>query len=320
MRRYKKLILKIVTAKKLKSEFGFNIAYVSSMASIFHKENKLGRYFTNKKEKAIKKYIYTVTEDVQKKYKNICEKKYRIQMDSKIWVFWWQGIDNAPELVKLCIESIKKNLDNHELIIIDKNNLEKYINLPDYIYQKFNKGEMCTANFADIIRVALLAEYGGIWLDATIFMTSPFNDEFYNYEFCSNKRKNQPTSLLYPAKCRWGTYFLASGKENLLFKYVRDVFYEYWKYHDMCIDYGMIDFVIDLAYDNNEKVRKMMDEAPYYGEKIHYLLPLLNDVYNVEEYKEIIAENNIHKLSYKVKLKDEINGLQTFYGYIKGKK
>ena len=88
----------------------------------------------------------------------------------------------------------------------------------------------------------------------------------------------------------------------------------------MCIDYGMIDFVIDLAYDNNEKVRKMMDEAPYYGEKIHYLLPLLNDVYNVEEYKEIIAENNIHKLSYKVKLKDEINGLQTFYGYIKGKK
>ena len=76
----------------------------------------------------------------------------------------------------------------------------------------------------------------------------------------------------------------------------------------MCIDYGMIDFVIDLAYDNNEKVRKMMDEAPYYGEKIHYLLPLLNDVYNVEEYKEIIAENNIHKLSYKVKLKDEING------------
>ena len=138
MRMYKKLISKIVTAKKLKSEFGFNIAYVSSMASIFHKENKLGRYFTNKKEKAIKKNIYTVTEDVQKKYKNICEKKYRIQMDSKIWVFWWQGIDNAPELVKLCIESIKKNLDNHELIIIDKNNLEKYINLPDYIYQKFN--------------------------------------------------------------------------------------------------------------------------------------------------------------------------------------
>ena len=55
MRMYKKLISKIVTAKKLKSEFGFNIAYVSSMASIFHKENKLGRYFTNKKEKAIKR-------------------------------------------------------------------------------------------------------------------------------------------------------------------------------------------------------------------------------------------------------------------------
>lgn len=34
-----------------------------------------------------------------------CDEKYR----NTIWLCWWQGLDNAPEIVKACVSSIKRN-------------------------------------------------------------------------------------------------------------------------------------------------------------------------------------------------------------------
>ena len=34
-----------------------------------------------------------------------CNPKLR----NKIWICWWQGIDNAPEIVKACVDSIRSN-------------------------------------------------------------------------------------------------------------------------------------------------------------------------------------------------------------------
>ena len=40
--------------------------------------------------------------------------KYR----NKIWICWWQGLDNAPEIVKACVASIERNAGDNEIIII----------------------------------------------------------------------------------------------------------------------------------------------------------------------------------------------------------
>lgn len=51
-----------------------------------------------------------------------------------IWIFWWQGASNMPSIVKKCYQSIIKNKNNAEVILITKDNIRNYANLPEYIY------------------------------------------------------------------------------------------------------------------------------------------------------------------------------------------
>lgn len=316
VRKIKKVFNYGITCCTYISEFNWKVALYSFISYLYHPNNTLGRKFADKKEKAIKNYIYECSRPIQERYKKFDMQGEPILPDSNIWVCWWQGIENAPELVKLCIESIRKNASTHKVVVLTEENYKNYVKLPDYIIEKYRSGKMCSANFADILRISLLAEYGGIWMDATIFMTYPFDNSIYNYLFCSNKRINQPTSLLYPAQGRWGTYFLATGQGNMLFHYVRDVFYDFWKNHDMVIDYGMIDFIIALGYDTNLAIQKIIDESPPLNEHIHYLLPKLNEKFDLEFYEMINKDTNLHKLTYKQKFQKECGIGLTFYGQI----
>jgi hypothetical protein len=276
----------------------------------------VGRYFTGKKNEVIKKYLYESTICIQEQYKSINMKNDNIEENSNIWFFWWQGIETAPEMIRLCYESIQRNAGNHSVVLINKENYMQYVDLPESFFAKFKAGKMCHANFADVIRVALLAKYGGIWLDATIYVGKPFSSEIYKVAFCSNKRKNQKTSLLYPAQCRWGTYYLASGKNNIIMNYTKDVFLKFWEKHNMVIDYGMIDYIIALGYDTNEQIAKLIDDAPFSNEHIHILLPMLNKPYNEEIFSNISGNTNLFKLSYKLKFEQSIDGKETLYGHL----
>lgn len=35
-----------------------------------------------------------------------------------VWMCWWQGEDNAPDLVKKCINSVRNNIDNEKQLFI----------------------------------------------------------------------------------------------------------------------------------------------------------------------------------------------------------
>lgn len=89
-----------------------------------------------------------------------------------IWILWLQGFDEAPELVKVCVLSIERTLGKSEYIcLLDENNLFDYIDLPDYIVEKWHKGIIDDTRFSDLIRLRLLNVYGGIWMDSTIYFT-----------------------------------------------------------------------------------------------------------------------------------------------------
>lgn len=42
-------------------------------------------------------------------YDNDINNTNEISPSNELWVFWAQGFDNAPEMIKLCINSIKRN-------------------------------------------------------------------------------------------------------------------------------------------------------------------------------------------------------------------
>ena len=74
------------------------------------------------------------------------ENKLVDKNDFFIWVFWAQGFENAPELVKACY----KNLINHNgkaVRAITLGNIHEYVSIPNYISAKVKKGTISLTHY-----------------------------------------------------------------------------------------------------------------------------------------------------------------------------
>lgn len=93
--------------------------------------------------------------------------------DSKkiIWQYWAQGFDSSsmPYLVNMCFQSVNEHTSNFLLIRISDENIKEYIEIPRWLAEK--RCHISKAHFADLLRCVLLSKYGGLWLDATTFLT-----------------------------------------------------------------------------------------------------------------------------------------------------
>jgi len=87
-----------------------------------------------------------------------------------IWTFW-DG--EPPPLVKKCIESWKKHNPDYEIILLNKENVEKYLPEPDL--SKTKHVNEFVQRYSDYVRVHILAKYGGIWLDSSVICQKPLD-------------------------------------------------------------------------------------------------------------------------------------------------
>ncbi len=236
------------------------------------------------------------------------------QEESNIWVLWLQGEANMPELVKVCLESIKKNAGDHKVIVLSNSNLDKYIQFPEQIKTLYKEGKISNAHYSDIIRMALLSRYGGIWIDATILLTSNLDDIISSAVFFTIK--NEPTGN-YVSDCRWTGFFIATKPENPLPAIVNRIFMRYWEKEDVLIDYFFIDYAIDLAYKYNAKVKEQIDGIQENNPQIYNLLPLLPLRYNRNEFNVLTKDTSIFKLSWKTYQPSELQGQNSVYNHLK---
>jgi hypothetical protein len=81
-----------------------------------------------------------------------------------IWSFWDKN--EKPLSVKLAIHSWKKNNPDCVIVMLNENNIGNYVDTSTFP----KKYSTCKPQHkADIIRLAVLEEYGGYWLDATLY-------------------------------------------------------------------------------------------------------------------------------------------------------
>ena len=106
-------------------------------------------------------------------YKNNKESFDSNSFPKKIWLLWFQGWKNAPEIVQNVKESWILHNPNWEIILLDDNNIKEYvkIDLPENAQY---------AAKSDIIRLYLLKNYGGIWSDATMPCIAPIDTWIYD--------------------------------------------------------------------------------------------------------------------------------------------
>jgi hypothetical protein len=87
-----------------------------------------------------------------------------------IWTYW-DGPD-PPESVKKCMSTWRKYNPDYTINLINRDNLARFLPGVDIFGMKMATTPQRTA---DLVRVHVLAEHGGVWCDATIMMTGPLN-------------------------------------------------------------------------------------------------------------------------------------------------
>lgn len=259
---------------------------------------------TAKKAKQIEKYIEKKYSYIIEKYRTAEESMVECQ-DFKIWVFWGQGIENMPKLVKRCYEQLTK-YNNGSVHFIDMNNVRNYVELPEIVYEKLNSGKLLHAHFSDIVRNSLLAEYGGLWLDATVYTAGQIPEIAKHSTFFSPHDKDAGTY--------WCTYAIGSNKLNsVTFSFVRDLLIKTCAENRSWPDYLYQDYLFGIAQKHLPATKAAMDATPQNNTRRFMLFALMNKPYNEKEYSELIADNFIFKLSYKANYRLECNGEKTYY-------
>lgn len=266
------------------------------------------------------------------KTKKKLEKKYAKQLEvfnteynvncphvqsNKVWVCWFQGMDEAPELVKKCYESLKRNLRDREIILITSENLSDYVKFPDYIIKKWNQGIITHTHMTDLLRLELLITYGGTWIDATVLCTRDideipkyyFDSDLFFYQTLKPGRDGQATVL--------SSWYMSASTNNKILMATRYLCYEYWKKNNDMVDYFLLhDFfqiVLEYYEEDWHAVVPVSNSAP------HILLLRLFDKYDEKMFEYIKEQTPFHKLSYKF-TEEQKNTGDNFYKYIVGGK
>lgn len=233
-----------------------------------------------------------------------------------VWVCWWQGLDNAPEVVKRCVESIERNIpkDKAKLIIITLDNYMNYTGFSETIVTRFNSGVISLTHLSDILRMQLLYMYGGMWIDATYFISDDRIKEAFDYDFYTVKAGEPTWGGDVHAKGRWALNFIRAKKGNLLCGFLHDSFELYWNTKEEILDYFLIDRFALIAYENIEKIQKMIDYCPNNNKKTLKLIEIINNAYDEKDYQSLNCNTYAYKLAYKQELnKTTENGEDTFY-------
>lgn len=216
--------------------------------------------------------------------------------EAPIWYFWLQGEENLPPIPKLCLQSIRKHANGHEVIVLSADNYKEYVDIPDILIEKYRLGRIKAAHFADILRVELLAQQGGLWLDATMLVTRDLPQEIFEVPFFSVKTESR---RYFVSQCRWAVFCLGAQKGNPLFVQLASLFEQYLMSTDLFVDYFLFDNFIDMLYKRYPVIKTQIDNLPMNNPRVHDMAPLLCNKVSDKQYEDMVKDTYLFKLSYK---------------------
>ena len=252
-------------------------------------------------------------QSVVERYRNHSAESGPIGETCPIWVCWWQGETQMPDIVKVCYQSIQKHACKHPVVLLTSENEHEYLKIPENIRRKYLENKISRTHYSDIARMYLLKEHGGIWIDITNFLTQDIDGfvdtslDYWTYRHI--------TSYNNVSQGLWTSFFSASGKNHLIPSYIYDSLIHWWSGNDKIIDYLLMDFIFKIGYDRIPAFRAEIDRIP--------LMPIgtfrkaLCKKYNPEEWDYYFKQAGFHKLSYK-KYTDQRTkkGELTHYGHL----
>ena len=192
-----------------------------------------------------------------------------------VWQYWEEDITDyskLPELILPCFESVDRHLgEEYQIIRLSPNTIEQYLDLPERFktIALQDDGKYAQA-FIELISIALLASYGGIWIDAHTYISEPIPQEYLARELFFFSRSEQvalefreqctaynPTYWSWHAdfKVRALTSFLVASCDSQSLQRIAKALRLYWE------EYGMPSHPYSLAILLNEMAIPELSEG-----------------------------------------------------------
>nr|WP_167507646.1 capsular polysaccharide synthesis protein [Rahnella aquatilis] len=210
--------------------------------------------------------------------------------EPNIFTYWDSGIEQAPVVVKACIREMMNKHKPGKVSVIDAKNWKYYVDLPDHVLQKVPTNK---AHFSDILRVALLSKYGGIWADATCMPSkdigSIFNEitqsGFFSYNYSTARISN---------------WFLCTSGDNYIAKIMFEAMCDYWKDYNYALHYYFFHHIFEILYYLDERFHTIWDQSKKASSKEpHAIQKMMLTDFDDTSFMNAYSESAVHKLTYK---------------------
>lgn len=226
-----------------------------------------------------------------------------------IWQYWGQGVDapDMPEIVRICFASVDKYKGDYEVIRLSDDTIAEYVDLPPFVWEKLRHNPSFTRTFfSDLLRVALLRTYGGVWLDATILMTGQFpqsyeqEDHFLFRRDETEKDKKYWESayafyygwhLNFKVRMLSSIFFAQKGSKTINALY--ELMLYLWEHAERNPDYFSFQILYEVLKEKGFIV------APIVSDCVPHLLQTkINGTFDAVSFEEVFALTPLHKMAY----------------------
>lgn len=232
-----------------------------------------------------------------------------------IWWCWLQGLELAPEMVKACYNSLKKNLPGYEIRMIDAENWKQSVELPEYIVKKWEKKQIPPALFSDLLRLQLLIKYGGTWIDSTVLcsgLKSSKVQDFKSY-LDADLFLFQYTPEGTTKDINISNWFISAYSNNEALMTLRDMLFACWKDYSCTVDYYIFHLFFKMVANEYPEQIEVM---PYgYSMNGLVLLHHLGEKFDQEKWDKLTENICFHKLAFRIGNEVKSNN-DNYYNYI----
>lgn len=229
-----------------------------------------------------------------------------------IWLCWLQGMEQAPDIVKQCVASVKHYMPEYRLQVLTAENIAQFVELPEHIWVKYKNGTITFTHFSDILRTALLVQHGGIWLDATVLLTDAIPAQMTNLPLFFFQK-----SILSHIPHFGSNWFLIARKGNPIMQRMLELLFAYWERENTIRDYFIYHLFLYLVLTRNGQGIAAKKQIPYIPNvDAHTLQFVLFEDFSNSQWEQIISRSPIHKLTWKFNHNEQLDKKGTYYDYI----
>lgn len=188
-------------------------------------------------------------------------------LPKNLFMFWAQGLDEAPDTVKICVDSWVEQNPGWSVQVLTLSDVPRFLGdarIPNGIPW---------AAYSNLLRAKLLRKFGGVWADATLLCERPLDEWIFEYarEGFFAFYKPHPDREL-------ASWFLASIPEGEIISKWDEMSSLYWKWTDKFHTYHWFHYTFEYLrrFDASfaRSWRKVPKVAP---DKLHLLNRYITD-------------------------------------------